>query len=635
MKVIHLWIVTLSLCSADDWGARKASLMQVNSAVQKQGLKVKADYSSKLAGFQKFAEQMVAQYGASESPQPKQDVLDAVRMVLKFIDEMHKDLWKFHEDDVEKAKCTGELDDCAGTHMSGSIMDEIQGFATQSETAGAAHAACRKEAVDACKETCVTNGECEIYDDYRKNAEGKSPNPASLPLCAHAPDQPAFTDEYIQTDDDSKRHVMEDCLVKTKEWLDGLYPTYDGLYPKYKACNRNKKTCDDKVPECDGLQHNFEQAREIYALDKNVHCNDFKTCWESRWSGCKADCDAIAIRSAARAADNETGERLVCLLHTLFGEPDALNENGTHFSTRASDEERPGLLAACNSLDLTTFNDIWTITCPVGGGSFPPETPEYPEGIDCSTKVSSPCSDDFISAEYQDFLTALPAQILYGCEDESVDVQRGVHKVIQACGTSPGISPASTGNAPAPTPACVEPERSSTVYTGCGYTYQYQASRDKQCPGATGTTLIINNDVKLCDVERNAELYVCSKYTYSSSAQCERECGRFVGGCTGTSGWIGDVPVPGPAPTACVEPDRGSTVYTGCGYTYQYQSQRDQQCGGGGTSMIINDGVKLCDVDRNTQVYSGCGYTYSSYADWNAQCGSGGGQSGWIGDVPV
>jgi len=86
---------------------------------------------------------------------------------------------------------------------------------------------------------------------------------------------------------------------------------------------------------------------------------------------------------------------------------------------------------------------------------------------------------------------------------------------------------------------------------------------------------------------------------------------------------------------ACTEPARSSLVHTGCGYTYQYKASRDRQCGNNqGTSKIINDGIKLCDLQRAAIVYLGCGYTYSSHADWAKQCNSGGSTSQWIGDVP-
>jgi hypothetical protein len=72
---------------------------------------------------------------------------------------------------------------------------------------------------------------------------------------------------------------------------------------------------------------------------------------------------------------------------------------------------------------------------------------------------------------------------------------------------------------------------------------------------------------------------------------------------------------------------RAQTVFTGCGYTYILQRERDIQCGTGGTSEIIVDsynGGSSCGVERAQTVYTGCGFTYMSKQDRDTQCGDGG-----------
>ena len=72
---------------------------------------------------------------------------------------------------------------------------------------------------------------------------------------------------------------------------------------------------------------------------------------------------------------------------------------------------------------------------------------------------------------------------------------------------------------------------------------------------------------------------------------------------------------------------RAQVVYTGCGYTYILEKERDKQCGSGGTSKIIFDGFNggnSCGMERAQVVYTGCGYTYLTKKERDKQCGSGG-----------
>jgi hypothetical protein len=72
---------------------------------------------------------------------------------------------------------------------------------------------------------------------------------------------------------------------------------------------------------------------------------------------------------------------------------------------------------------------------------------------------------------------------------------------------------------------------------------------------------------------------------------------------------------------------RAMTVYTGCGYTYVVESDRNNQCGSGGTSKLIFDsfsGGSSCGMTRAMTVYTGCGYTYVVQSDRDTQCGGGG-----------
>jgi hypothetical protein len=77
-------------------------------------------------------------------------------------------------------------------------------------------------------------------------------------------------------------------------------------------------------------------------------------------------------------------------------------------------------------------------------------------------------------------------------------------------------------------------ERSATVYTGCGFTYQTKNNRDTECGKGGASKFIYDEDRKTsCDIARSQQ------------------------------------------------------VYTGCGFTYQRKQDRDKECGGGGTSKFI------------------------------------------------
>lgn len=90
----------------------------------------------------------------------------------------------------------------------------------------------------------------------------------------------------------------------------------------------------------------------------------------------------------------------------------------------------------------------------------------------------------------------------------------------------------------------------------------------------------------------------------------------------------------------CLKPKcnikRGQTVYTGCGYTYESEYNRNRECGSGGTSKFIPAEGKFanmgspCDMKRSQTVYTGCGYTYQSEGNRNEECGDSGGTSKWI-----
>lgn len=398
--------------------------MQFKSSSQKKlafALDAEGSIATKLASFQKFTDEMVARFGASNSTEPSQEVLDAVATVLTFIDQMYDTLKGAHDDDVLLAKGCGEsVERCESDYMSEQIKNEIQNYQTAAEDALSAHDTCREELAQTCTAYCGPNGDCAEYDGYRKG-----PPVPSLPDCVGLGH---LNDSYIKADeetDGTKLDDMELCLEAMKGWLDPLYELYSG-------CNRVTDGCTDGVSNCDGLQHTFQSKRCLYALESNLRCENYYNCYENAIQKCDSDCSNIEIRSDARAADNETGQRLVCLLETLFGKRDPSNSTGTGFFPRSSDAERPGELDACKNATIIVGD--WSITCPDGGEPLPEEPPQPSVCPPKGTTVTSPCTDEFKNemesppSSWVFNSTFNPA--LTRCNE---DLQRGMHQGVDAC----------------------------------------------------------------------------------------------------------------------------------------------------------------------------------------------------------
>lgn len=371
--------------------------MQLKSSGQKKqafALETEGSISTKLASFQKFTDEMVARFGKS-SEQPSQEVLDAVATVLNFIDMMYDTLDAAHKADVGLAKaCNTDIGKCETDYMSPEIKQEIQKQQQEADEALRIHNECRSNLTSDCQCYCGDGGNCAEYDRYRKGFDNDNDPPnevPSLPACVAAGH---LSDDYIKAEaEGSAEQVrmledMENCLEDMKAWLDPLYTRYAG-------CSRCDGDCTEGVERCDSLQHDFQSKRCLYALDSNLRCDGYYKCYEGKVSGCETDCDAIGIRAAARAADNETGQRLVCLLETLFGKRDPDNSTGTGFFNRSSDADRPGELEECKKRPLIL--EDWNITCPWGTGTLPSHDPPTPQV--CLPKgdtVTSPCTAMFV-----------------------------------------------------------------------------------------------------------------------------------------------------------------------------------------------------------------------------------------------
>jgi len=430
--ISQLWQCLAEECS-DTLGscaAKQASLMQFKSLSQKKqalSLETQGTVASKLAGFEKFTDELVAKYGQPVSTPPSQQVLAAVKQVLDFINGLGESMLVFHEGDVEKAgNFSGATHHCVAEHLSGQIVEEINALKTESDRLMGSHVDCRETAKVDCGSSCEPNGACVLYDNYRTNSQRTSPNPATLPECVSgagtSSGESAFGDDYIQAAKETvKLADMEQCLEDTKKWLDPLYDLYS-------ECQRVETDCASDVLKCDRTQTDFQAARSLYAVDSNLHCDNLKTCLEMDENDCELECPKIRIRSAARAADNETGLRLVCLLENLFGELLETNETtGSWFGPQPGEQARIDGLAACKQ-ETYDVSD-WAITCECGLQK------ETDSGYVCPTApVSKPCdglipSQLFVVDMGETWVTVANTGNL-DCEDIAVRGAQGVVDVI-------------------------------------------------------------------------------------------------------------------------------------------------------------------------------------------------------------
>lgn len=396
--------------------------MQLKLGQQKQKLAVESEgsMSSKLASFQKFTDELVVKYG-SGTQEPTSEVLEAVGQVLTFIGEMYDHLLLAHNNDMNySASCTAVPDHlsrgaerCLDSFMSDTHIGEIRALENLSVESQQEHVACRRDAALKCQTLCASNNACKEYDRYRKEEED-----ALLPDCAK---EGAFANKNIKADEGSPDlETMEDCLSPTKGWL-------DDLYGRYLNCTRVEDACTTKVDECDQAQTEFEARRCSYALLSDGHCNNFLGCCQEHCDNCDDECPRIQNRAGARAADNETGERLVCLLHTLFGQP--VFGQPDEWTPPPKAEERPGKLDECKNKVIDV--EGWKIDCTTGQAC----SDECSGSLDstlCPTEgVNKPCDEAFIVelSEHNEF------RLDTGFNDKHCPekAQRGEMKAILPC----------------------------------------------------------------------------------------------------------------------------------------------------------------------------------------------------------
>lgn len=330
------------------------------------GLVQKAESrAAALAGFQKFADGLVAQYMA-DGKELDDTTKEAIATVITYIDSFYNSSSIEHDVDYNRVDlCPGSIESCVTDYWPENTTTKINELTKKTNELRDKHLECQQTKKDC---PIIINEACQLYDATRMNYD-------SLSACVMAGH---LDDSYIQADHDDKTEAamlqdMEVCLVEFKHnW-------FDPLYKLYAACKRGPPPC----PQCDSEQFDFEAEHCELTIDREHACTTYTNCVTREEARCGAEgsvCSEVAINVGARKADNETGERIKCLLSVLID---------------SSDEDKPDDLAACvkKTYDTSHFD----ITCPARpvNALAPPFNCE-----DKSFREAPPCGQEFVDAEY-------------------------------------------------------------------------------------------------------------------------------------------------------------------------------------------------------------------------------------------
>lgn len=376
---------SLASCLGDSIGQDRQVSTALSLVQQRAGSGV-AGRAAALAGFQKFADGLVAKYTETRTD-PDEDTIKAIQTVIDWIDTFYANFLAEHSRDLKHVTdCPGDVDSCVTsywlngnkTHDSNEeTLNILEGAVKKARTA---HSTCLSE-----MSTCQNEQTeaCSKYDDHRETYR-------PLPLCVGRQE---LSDTYIQADVDDNFDgescaagvaggeqclpKMESCLVEFNDWVVELYTLYI-------ACKRTDDPCAEN---CKTEQKEFETEHCSWGEFRVAECNAYNECVAKETARCTSLCSDVAIRSDARKADNETGERIKCLLNVLI--------NTTTNETQAN-VDKPGLLNACVEKEYN--NEDWTIQCPAGDPVVVPP-------VDCTPPLPDPvtCTQDFLEDEYNAF----------------------------------------------------------------------------------------------------------------------------------------------------------------------------------------------------------------------------------------
>lgn len=463
MKVVTMVMLMLKtgLCGAseqcsDTLGScqsPRASLMQMRSLSQKQ-LSVASTaqgMSAKLAGFQKFTEEMVAKYGSDPEPlyaneTEKKNTQTAIATVHRFILKLTGDFGKWHDEDaleVQNCRNASIKSSCESEEFNGDKGEnKINEFGASANAKATEHLKCRNERQTACNDK---NTACDAYHHYRKTNDS-----ALLPDCVLEEDENGLVDDdfesrlsqdWISSATDAEVEQMELCLKETHD--DWLIP----LWNKYIQCSEDTKECDDQGVDCDKLQLEFESKQCVYGEKKIDECTFLQKCKERKTKTCNGFCTGLTGKVAMRKADDETAQRLKCLLEVLFGNWTNSPDNTGTGTFEEPEKDRTAGLQRCRGEQYGDAMRKWDLNCE--------DTPSITQATTadqiCNAKVLMPCEEEFLHYFYKNNSLALYDGVQRAPEEDG-NVKR-VGECMPGQGGCSGGTTDTAGGSPLPLPS--------------------------------------------------------------------------------------------------------------------------------------------------------------------------------------
>lgn len=323
-----------------------------------------------LAGFRKYADNLVATYQKQGQPiEQDDDTWTAIDTILSYLTSLYADMLVPHNDQqMDIAQCTEGyiFDYCESKHLNATTLGQLE--QAKNKTAGAR--ATFLTQINQCAE--CPGDECSEYERYRETQEALW----SVTVRCASPPPGDFSDEFIRADEGSDDlDAMESCLGDAHTWMKGLYPKYEECAAKRDLCTASK--CKDP---CASMQKQFEIAHCEWDIVEKLHCDGFDQCYKNHYLTCKDRCDGVETESKARAADNETAERIKCLLEVL----------------RSPEDDKEALLTDCKNKfeEYEEKAKFWLLECNLSdNGTVPIHHP-------CHDVIWEPCSQNFLDNEY-------------------------------------------------------------------------------------------------------------------------------------------------------------------------------------------------------------------------------------------
>jgi len=353
--------------------------MQAGSAIKRRAsLRSSSRVSRSLAGFEKYANNLVRQYEKHQAP-PSNETKEAIQTVVNYIESfytLHNDShWNDVDTTDQKCNATQGHDECINSYYD---EDELDRTKTATEAARVLHVACR------INETCEgeqKGAKCAEYDAYRSQAgecNDLGCHSATFPGCASGGRTSSDLDNAsISTTDTDKQTQMENCLEEVESWHRELYTLYIGCDRGDGDSIGESSVSDEK--SCSDYQKEFEEAHCTYQEKLNMNCIEgYDLCMKTTQTYCQEWCTgSLKVNVNARKAENETGERILCLLKVLLD---------------TSDDQKKVELEICKTKNYSN-TDHFNISCEIDDGAA--IRPDKCDGVE-----SPACTQDFLLQYY-------------------------------------------------------------------------------------------------------------------------------------------------------------------------------------------------------------------------------------------